>query len=255
MSSYGQWLSAAGMKVNEHRQTVFTNNLANMATTGFKENLVVVRERRVASREAPGGMSFAHPVLDSLGGGIDVQPTNFRASQGPIESTGRALDVAIQGEGFFVVSDGEQTKYTRNGQFSLNARGELVLSSGDGRWRVLDDGNNRIAVDPAGAEVTISGDGTVLQGREVIGAIGAVKPDTPQAMRKFGETLFDRGDSDMSPIRPRMVSGAVEASNVDVMAGLTGMIEVTRAYEINANVLRMHDQMTNEVVNTVGRLA
>lgn len=255
MSSYGEWLAAAGMKVNEHRQTVFANNLANMATAGFKEDLVVVRERRVASREVPGAISFGHPVLDGLGGGIDVRPTNFRSSQGPIESTGRGLDVAIQGDGFFVVNDGEQTRYTRNGQFMVNSKGELVSSGGDGRWRVLDEGNNRIVVDPTGADVTVTGDGTVLQGREVVGVLGAVKPREMQAMRKVGETLFDRGEAEVSAIRPRLVSGAIEASNVDVMSGLTSMIEVTRAYEMNANVLRMHDQMTNEAVNTVGRLA
>ncbi len=255
MSSYGQWLSAAGMKVNEHRQAVFASNLANMATAGFKEDLVVIRERRVASREVPGATAFSHPVLDGLGGGVDVRPMNFRASQGPIESTGRALDVAIQGEGYFVVNDGEQTRYTRNGQFAVNSKGELVSSGGDGRWRVLDEGNNRIVVDPAGGDVTVTGDGTILQGREVVGVLGAVKAAETQGMRKVGETLFDRGETEVSPVRPKFVAGAIEGSNVDVMTGLTSMIEVTRAYEMNANILRMHDQMTNEVVNTVGRLA
>src|SRR3972149_5037155 len=101
MSSYGLWLSAAGMKVNEHRQTLLANNMANAQTTGFKHDLAVVMQRQVESKEGASGLPFAQPVLDGLPGGVNVRPTHYSREDGPIEWTGKPLDVAIKGEGFF----------------------------------------------------------------------------------------------------------------------------------------------------------
>ncbi|MFQ5495907.1 MAG: flagellar hook-basal body complex protein, partial [Phycisphaerae bacterium] len=144
MSSYGLWLSAAGMKVNDHRQSVLANNMANANTTGFKRDLVSIMQRQVESQVARRGGPFAHPMLDRLGGGLNVRKTRLDFSQGSIEQTGKPLDVAIKDEGFFVVSDGNDTRYTRDGQFAINTEGELVMSAGEGRWRVLDDNGRPI---------------------------------------------------------------------------------------------------------------
>ena len=94
MSSYGLWLSAAGMKVNQHRQTVLANNLANANTTGFKHDLAVVMQRQVESAESPSGFNMTQPVLDTMGGGLDVRPTYKSFKQGPVESTGKPLDAS-----------------------------------------------------------------------------------------------------------------------------------------------------------------
>ncbi len=87
MSSYGLWLSAAGMKVNDHRQTILTNNMANAHTTGFKHDLAVVTQRRVESQESGGSAQFAQPVLDGMSGGVHVRPSFQVFAQGPIEGT------------------------------------------------------------------------------------------------------------------------------------------------------------------------
>lgn len=256
MSSYGLWLSAAGMKVNEHRQTLLANNMANANTTGFKSDMAVVMQRRVESRSSLSGMGFRHPVLDGLSGGLDVKQPYHDFEQGPIESTGRALDVAIDGEGFLAVSDGEETRYTRAGNFTTNAEGELVLVAGEGRWRVLDDGGNRITLDDALGEPVVSQDGTFRQQNEIVATLGLVTPENKQMLRKKGENLFAPvGEVDMSPASGRFVAESLEGSNFEVMTGLAGMIEASRAYQLNATMLQMQDTMTGQAVTTVGRLA
>ena len=127
MSSYGLWLSAAGMKVNEHRQTILANNMANANTTGFKHDLAVVRQRLIASEARGNGATATHSVLDGLSGGVQVEATFHSFVQGRIEKTGRPLDIALHGDGFLTVSDGENTRYTRDGQLTTNAVGELPV--------------------------------------------------------------------------------------------------------------------------------
>lgn len=253
MSSYGLWLSAAGMKVNQHRQTVLANNLANATTTGFKHDLAVVLERRVESLSSPGGLSFSHPVLDAIGGGLNVRPTYQNFSQGPIQQTGQPLDVAIEGEGFFAVSDGEVTRYTRDGEFTTNAAGQLVLAGADGRWRVLDESGSEIVVDDTGESPQILSDGTIRQGSVVVARLGLVTTDDKQSLRKIGENLFDAGDAEMVPADGRLVSESREESNFDVMQGLAAMIEAARAFQLNATMVQLQDQVTGQAISRVGR--
>lgn len=252
MSSYGLWLSAAGMKVQQHRQTLYANNLANAKTTGFKHDMAVVTQRQIESREDVGGFPFSHPVLDGLAGGVNIRPPFQNFSQGSIERTDRPLDVAIEGDGFFAVSDGTATRYTRDGEFTTNQAGELVLASASGRWRVLEKGGSPITLDPSGAQVTISSSGTVRQGKVVVGSLAVMTTADKQALRKVGENLFDAGELEMTPVNATLRPGAREESNFEIMSGLAGMIEATRAYELNATMIKLQDEMTGRVL-AVGR--
>lgn len=253
MSSYGLWLSAAGMKVNDHRQALLANNLANANTTGFKQDLAAITLRTIESRASAGGARFAHPVLDGLAGGLNVRQSYHDFSQGPIEQTGRPLDVAIEGDGFFVVSNGDETRYTRDGQFAVNRDGELVLAAGDGRWRVLDESGSRIVLDRTAGPMVVSDDGTIRQGNAVLAKLSLMDTDDKQSLRKIGGNLFDAGDTKMSPVKVRVAAESREESNVDVMRGLATMIEATRAYEMNARMIQLQDRMTEQAVSAVGR--
>lgn len=254
MSSYGLWLSAAGMKVNDHRQTVLTNNMANAHTTGFKHDLAVVMQRRVASKESPGGARYAEPVLDGMSGGADVRPSYHVFAQGPIEHTGRPLDAAIRGNGFFTVGNGTDTRYTRDGRFTLNASGELIMSAGDGKWKVLDDAGAPILVDEAAGAPSVSGDGTIRQNGSPIATLGTVTTDDLQSLRKVGENLFEATE-DMRPTTASLEVEATEGSSFDVMQGLASMIETTRAFQLNATMIRIQDELTGQAISRVGRPA
>ncbi|MGD2108777.1 MAG: flagellar hook-basal body protein [Phycisphaerae bacterium] len=253
MSSYGIWLSAAGMKVNQHRQTLLANNMANVNTTGFKHDLAVVTQRRVETQEDPNGINAAHPVLDELAGGLNVRPSFHDFAQGNIEWTGKPLDVAVDGEGFLAVSDGNATRYTRDGQFTVNETGELVLAVGDGRWRVLDDGGRRITLNDKGGPLSISANGTVRQGRVTVARLGLFAAQNPQGLSKTGANLFDAEDTAMTAREGQFRPESREESNFDVMKGLVDMIDASRAYQMNATMIRLQDQLTGRAVTDVGR--
>lgn len=254
MSSYGLWLSAGGMKVNQHHQTILANNMANANTTGFKHDLGVVTQRRIESEVAPNGLAFAHPVLDGMAGGLHVRPTYQNFAQGPIERTEKPLDVAIDGDGFFAVSDGKVTRYTRDGQFAFSTAGELVLTAGEGRWKVLDDAGAPIVVNETGGKVFVSEDGTIRQGRAVVARLGLMTTGDKQSLRKVGGNLFEARGAKMTAIDGVLIPGAREESNFDIMKGLATMIEAARAYELNASLIKLQDQVTGQAINTVGRM-
>lgn len=253
MSTYGLWLSAAGMKVNEYRQTLLANNMANADTTGFKRELAVVAERRPESSVA-GGAPFAHPVLDGIAGGLHVRPTYLSFEQGSIEATGRPLDVAIDGEGFFAVTDGEVTRYTRDGEFTRNTQGELVLAAGDGLLKLLSEDGGPIVLDEAGGKVSLLADGRVRQGDAIIGKLAVFAAQDKQALRKVGGNLFDAGDTVMVPMEPTLRPESRERSNFDVMEGLATMIEAARAYQLNATMIQMQDQLVGQAVTRIARV-
>ena len=254
MSSYGLWLSAAGMKVNDHRQTVLANNMANAHTPGFKHDLVVVMQRQIESESTAGGSKYSHPVLDGLSGGVNVRPTVYSFAQGPIEQTDKPLDVAIKGDGFFAVSDGVETRYTRDGRFAVGANSELVLSVGEGRWKVLSDAGAPIVLSPDRGEASVSPSGTVHQGPIAVGTLGLMTAEDSQRLRKTGENLFE-ATGEMVPVEGDLVPESLEGSTFDVMQGLAEMIEATRAFQFNAKMIQLQDQLTGQAVSTVGRVA
>lgn len=254
MSTYGVWLSAAGMKVNEHRQTLLADNLANAQTTGFKQDLAVVMQRSVETKEN-GAATLSHPVLDGMSGGVHVRPVYTSLEQGPIDATGKALDVAIDGEGFLAVSDGEVTRYTRNGELALNAAGEVVLANEAGRWRVLGEGGTPISLDASGGDPKVSSDGTIRQNGQTVGKLGLLKANNPRELRKVGENLFESSAEEMVAAAGKFRTGSLEGSNFDVMRGLALMIEASRAYQMNATLIQMQDQLTQQAVTTLGRVA
>lgn len=255
MSSYGVWLSAAGMKVCEHRQTLHANNLANAQTTGFKSDLAEFRQRPVESREGGSASKLRHPILDQLSGGVNVRPSRYDFTQGSIENTGRPLDVAIRGEGFFTVSDGKNKRLTRDGEFALNTAGELVLGDSSGNWRVLDQGGAPVQVDPTLGPVVIGNSGAVRQGMQTVAQLRLVSPADPQKLRKAGANLFEHRQEELQPAAGTFVSNAREESNYDAMTGLTAMIEASRAYQMNATLIQLQDAATGQAVSMLGRVA
>lgn len=255
MSSYGIWLSAAGMKMCEHRQNLHANNLANAQTTGFKSDLASFWERPVESVEGGAPSHLRHSVLDRLTGGVNVRPSHYDLTQGSIENTGRPLDVAIRGEGFFTVSDGRTKRLTRDGEFALNTAGELILADASGNWRILDEAGAPVRVDPAAGELKIGSSGAVRQGTQTVAQIGLISPPDPQTLRKVGANLFEMPDDAMKPAAGTLVAGSREESNYDTMTGLTEMIEASRAFQMNATILQLQDQATGQAVSLLGRVA
>ena len=253
--TYGLWLSAAGLQVNEYRQALLANNLANANTTAFKHDLAVIHERATESQTSPAGGRFAHPVLDNLTGGPWVQPTIHSFQKGELEQTGNPLDVAIDGPDFLAVSDGVETRYTRDGRMTLNRAGELVMVAGEGRWHILDDASAPILLNPAlGSRAEISKEGTVWQEGREVARLGLVDFADRSQLSKVGSSLYRNHGSAATASAAAVRNGYVEQSTVNPVNGLARMIEASRAYELNANLISLQDQTIGLAVTTVGRI-
>jgi flagellar basal-body rod protein FlgF len=248
---YGLWESAAGLQINEHRHAVLANNLANVNTAGFKRDLAVFMQRPVESAQT--GSRDRDPLLDGLAGGTFAAPTFTDYSPGPLVTTGRDLDIALVGSGFLAVRDSQgQTRYTRNGQLSIDQLGRLRTSAGQ---LVLDEADAPITVDPDHpGKVSIDETGQVCQGRDVVGRLRLVDFDDPQQLRKVGGNLIDASSAQPKTAPVRVAAGAYEQSGADPVSTMMDMILVDRAYEMNANLLQMQARTLQRAVTDMMRI-
>lgn len=250
---YGIYQSAAGLQLNQYRQEVLSNNLANLDTAGFKHDLAVVRERPSALREVAGSPSWSDSSLSGLTGGSYVSPTYTNFEQGPLKHTGGRLDVAIFGDGFFAVQDGQDVRYTRDGRFTLNADGELVTVSGH---KVLGENGAPIVVPPGSTgTLSISAAGDVRSGSQVIGTLDLASFDDKSRLRKVGSNMFAADGVEPTTAKAALQPGFIEGSTVEPTQAMVSMIEVNRAYELNATLIGLADGTLSRAVNDIGRLS
>ena len=250
---YGMYLSAGGLQTSQYRQGVLTNNLANIDTVGFKEDLTIVRERSVESREDPTDGRLSHRVLDGMTGGSLVAPTYTSFQQGQLEVTSNPLDVAIEGEGFFVVQDGNDERYSRDGRFVRNEAGGLVTAAGN--HPVLDEAGVPIVVpDAADGDLVIGGDGTVRVGDTSYGKLQTVTFDDLDKLRKVGGNLFEAIDVTPTPTRAHLQTRSIERSTVDPVRTMVALMQVARLYEMNATLVGLADSTLGRAVNDIARI-
>ncbi len=250
---YGLWLSAGGLQVNQHRQAVIANNLANLNTTGFKRDLAIFRERLIEAERGLGAMRFRNDLLDDMSGGTWLKPTATDYTQAPLLQGG-PLDVAIQGDGFFTIQDGQETRYTRDGRFTLDPNGNLVTVAGG--HAVLDRAGQPIHVGEARPEgIRIESAGRISIGDREVATLGVVDFADRSLLQKVGQNLFDGRNAEASPATGRLVQGFTEASGVEPTTELVQMIEAARLYQMNATMISYQDGMLGRTVNDVGRVA
>lgn len=252
--NYGLYLSATGVLTNSYRQDVIANNLANSETIGFKRNFAIFHERlaeAVASRQP----RASDPLLDRIGGGLLVSPTAVDTSQGELEFTGRNLDLAVQGQGYFAVQEGKTTRLTRDGRLMVDRQGNLVLGNGTGQ-RVLDEKGKPIAIDVSVApDLRISEDGTISADNKPLARLGLFDVPDPSQLVKLGGALLSYPDTKaMRPSTATVRSQFLERSNVDPTHELTQLIDAQRQLEANANMIRYQDQTMGKLVNEVGKI-
>jgi flagellar basal-body rod protein FlgF len=256
---YGLYLSAAGVRGSALRQDVLANNLANSETVGFKKDLALFRQRLTeaqARRLPPGGSPFGgptNPLLEPIGGGLLAHPTVIDSSQGELEPTGGALDVAVEGRGYFAVDDAGTTRLTRNGQFGVDREGNLVLANENGQ-KVLDADREPIKLEPTGG-VRVGADGTVTQHEQPVARLGVFDVLDASRLTKQGATLLSPGNQDLVPADGATLHGGfLERANVDPAVELAALMDTQRQLEANANMIRYQDQTLSKLVNEVGKI-
>ncbi len=248
------WVSKTGLSAQDTRLRTISNNMANVSTTGFKRDRAVFQDLLYQINRQPGGASSQNTELPSglqLGSGVRMVATQKEFTQGTIEVTDQALDVAINGRGFFqiLMPDGS-INYTRDGAFQIDSNGQIVNSTGF----PLEPG---ITVPEGAHSVTIGTDGVVsvvdAQTGESsqIGNIQLADFINPSGLEALGGNLFRETVASGAPTQGApaengigpVIQGALESSNVNVVEEMVNMIETQRAYEMNSKVISTVDQM------------
>ncbi len=252
--NYGLYLAASGALTNMYRQEVLTNNLANLTTTGFKPDQVFSRQR-LPERLANGAPTDPKLLLERLGGTTTLEPTRLVFRQGALTQTNNALDVALEGDGFFVVRSADrQTHLTRDGRFEITDDGELVMSTTG--MQVLDDRNRPILLD-RGIRTEIGIDGEVQQAGQVVATIQVAHAQDPDTLVKVGSNLIRAADGDpvLRPADARMRQGNIESSAVEPITTLKDLVNAAKSVNGNLKMMQYHDNIIGQAVNTLGRVA
>jgi flagellar basal-body rod protein FlgG len=254
--------AASGMMAQQRMVDVIANNLANVNTTGFKRSRVnfedvlyeTIQGERIVRQT---GSESTGPV--QIGKGVRIAGVMRLDAQGSPETTQRPLDVAIEGEGFLQVQrpDGT-TGYTRDGTLTISESGTLATSGG---YPILPG----VTIPRDATSITIAPSGTVSvtaagsTGAVEVGRIELARFLNPAGLQAVGENQLVASASSGEPITGtpqqegfgRLVQGALEASNVEIVQEMTDMIAAQRAYEINAKAIKAGEdmmQITNEIL-------
>ncbi|MGB5352634.1 MAG: flagellar basal-body rod protein FlgG [Woeseia sp.] len=258
----GLWIAKTGLDAQQTRMSVVSNNLANVNTTGFKQDRAVFEDLLYQNVRQAGGQSSQDTELPSgmnIGTGVRIVATEKMHTQGNLLQTENALDVAINGRGFFqVLTPDGNLGYSRDGSFQRNAEGELVTAGG---YRIQPS-----IVIPEGAQsITIGTDGTVsvrLPGQASpaqVGTLETVDFINAGGLQPIGENLYVETASSGTPQTGTpgldgfgsLIQGSLEGSNVNVVSELVNMIETQRAYEMNSKAISTNDQMMQYLNNNL----
>jgi flagellar basal-body rod protein FlgG len=254
--------AATGMAAQQLNVEVISNNIANMNTVGFKRQSAVFEDLLYQTLEQPGAQSSDQgnivPSGVQIGAGVKAGSVYRITGQGSMTNTGNALDLAINGQGYFQVlmPDGT-TAYTRAGNFSANNQGQIVTADG---YLV----QPTITVPQNTTNITISQTGQVqatIGGQQTPTIVGQLQLATflnDAGLEAVGNNLFSESAASGAPTAGNpgnpgygvVMQGYTEASNVDPVSEITNLIVAQRAYEMNSKVVTTADQMLSTAVTT-----
>nr|WP_318684907.1 flagellar hook-basal body protein [uncultured Acetatifactor sp.] len=255
----GLYTAHTGLINEQNRMDIMTNNLANASTVGFKKEGSTSQSfddiLTVKIKDASVGVqNIERTGINNPGVKIGENYTDY--SQGSFRITNNTYDLALSGEGFFVIEytnkAGEtSTKYTRAGQFTLNRDGYLVTPEGD---YVLDTQNRRIQLNTL-LDSEIDSDGTISQNGARVAQIQVADFEDYNYLEKYGETYFQPVEgAQLTNSDATVNSGYLEMANVQIVSEMVNMISITRAYESNQKIVQTYDSSLEIAVNQLGRV-
>jgi flagellar basal-body rod protein FlgG len=240
----GIYTSGSGMLPRVLKQEVFANNMANANTVGYKKDEVFLHQLENAKHKAGliTDLDWEIPMVDDVY--IDF-------GQGQLHQTNQPLDVALEGDGFFVVDTPQGERYSRNGAFSMTADGTLIDSNGNS---VLSDGGPIII---AGDEISIAKDGGIFVDGAEVARIRVVDFEKPYSLRKVDDGYFMPEDEAVIPETAADINlrqGYVETSNVNIIENMVDMLVSFRAYQAGQKAINAQDETLDKAVNDLGRV-
>ncbi|HHZ01823.1 MAG TPA: flagellar hook-basal body protein [Tissierellia bacterium] len=248
--SRGFYALTSGMLTQQRKIDVQSNNIANLNTAGYKKeealtsnfgNLFIhkYKEKGIYREETP---------INNVSAIRTVTETNTHHSQGALEETGLITDFAIAGSGFFAVENNGEILYTRNGSFTVDEEGYLLLPGigrVQGEFGDLYVGGDKFEVTPGGS--------IVVEG-EIVDNIAVYDFVDYNLLNKFGPGLFISNEEPELVDYPTVLNGTLERSNVDLTEELTNMLAAQRALQTAAQALKIYDMVNDKAVNEIGKI-
>jgi flagellar basal-body rod protein FlgG len=230
-------MTEAAMLNDVERLRVTSQNIANSSTLGFKREIALLRPGFEASLRSSAAAAVPAPLT----------ATAIDARAGALRLSGNPLDVALEGDGFFVLAGASGEVYTRQGNFQLDAKGRLVSSSG---LAVMGEAGELVL--PT-SEPRIDQQGALWDGQNQIGRLRVVRFDDPASLVALGGGIFSAGTASARNVDAVTVrQGFIEAANVTAMQEMVRLIETVRHFEASQRMLRGYDTMLGTALSTIG---
>ena len=254
----GLYTAYTGLRNEQNRMDIMTNNLANSTTVGFKkegstsqsfDDILAFRLKDTSDV----GVLPKRVGINNPGVKIGESYTNY--DQGPFQTTGNTYDLTLGGNGFFTIEFTNKagvtsTKYTRAGDFTLTKDGYLVTKDGD---YVLGTAG-RIKLNPL-VDATVNRDGSISQNGVTVATLRLTDFEDYDYLLKYGETYFEPVEGYKTKAADAEVySGYLETANLSVVTEMVNMISITRAYESNQKIIQAYDQTLEYAANQTGKL-
>lgn len=256
----GLYTAYTGLRNEQRRLDVISNNIANSNTTGYKKMGVTSQSfsQELAVRVDDDSDGYLVKGIGDVSLGVKIGETYTDFSQGGFRETGNAYDVALEGDGFFTISTTDKSgtehiRYTRDGSFTVTRDGYLVTKDGD---FVLGTNNQRIQIPGADtADVSMDSLGNVYANETLVGRLQIVDFQNKDALSLYGENMFEAlPEAGMVASTALTRQGYLETSNVNVINEMVSMITITRAYETNQKMMQTIDSTLDKAVNEIGKV-
>ncbi len=233
--SSGIYVATAGAVAQSNALDTTANNIANASTVGFHADRVQFREALGKAR------SVDTALVDSGTARVDHEP-------GALQQTDNPLDLALDGDGYFGVQTPQGPRYTRAGNLTIDDQHKLVNAEGD---VMRGEGGAPITVPPDAQVVSVAQDGTVMADGNSVGKLELVR-FAPNQLRREGGTLFAATGAPQPGDPPKVRSGVLEQSNVNVIRGVVDLVKVSRTYESLMQVIQGYKDVEDRAARDIG---
>ena len=235
--SSGIYIATAGAVAQSQALDATANNIANASTSGFHADRVSFKETLGRAKSADMAM-----VAPATAHGVDGQ-------NGPMLQTENPLDLAIDGDGLFGVQTPQGTRYTRAGNFQIDANRELVSQDG---FKVRGEGGAPISIPPDATQIAVTADGDISADGQSIGRLELVKFAPAQLKREGGSLFSASGVPTKGAERPKVRSGMLESSNVNIVRGVVDLVKVSRTYESLMKMIQGYHDIESRAARDLG---
>lgn len=257
--NYGLYISASGALNAVHRQDLYSSNLANLNTVGFKPDIATTRQRNAARVEDDLGYLPSNTMLERLGAGVMAAPTRTDFSQGVIRSTDNELDLAIRGDGFFTLiaeqdTTGDRLRLSRDGRFSLDGSGRLVSATSG--MPVAGTNGQPIRLTNDGP-ITVKPDGSIIQNGDTVASLSLISVPNRSSLQKGPDGLFVANQAQMANRRQadgHIEQHAVEEAAVNEIDALMAIESASRGAQANLGMISYHDRLLDQAINRFARV-